>query len=118
MLDGISICLTFDFDAIAVPDIGSIWDCGAGADGFFTVSPPQDPRLQERYLEQRVEQDPERRMEIISELLLEHTRQATFIFIVEPPDTVVTQGDINWPKGGRVGSLNFLMTFAIQRLKT
>ncbi|MCY3570779.1 MAG: ABC transporter substrate-binding protein [Chloroflexi bacterium] len=106
------------FYANAVPDIGSMWECCGGADGFFTISPPQDPRLQELYLAQRVEQDPDRRLEIISELLLEHTRQATFIFIVEPPDTVVTRADVNYPKGGRVGNLNFLMTFAIQRLKT
>ena len=105
------------FYANAVPDIGSMWACCGDADGFFTVSPPQDPRLQELYVAQRVEQDYERRLEIISELLLEHTRQATFIFIVEPPDTVVTRADINYPKGGRVGNLNFLMTFAIQRLK-
>ena len=65
-----------------------------------------------------MEQDPDRRLEIISELLLEHTRQATFIFIVEPPDTVVTRADVNYPKGGRVGNLNFLMTFAIQKIKT
>jgi ABC-type transport system substrate-binding protein len=106
------------FYANAVPDIGSMWECCGSADGFFTISPPQDPRLQELYLEQRVEQDPDRRLELISELLLEHTRQATFIFIVEPPDTVVTRADINYPKGGRVGNLNFLMTFAIQRIKT
>ena len=105
------------FYANAVPDIGSMWACCGDADGFFTVSPPQDPRLQELYVAQRVEQDYERRLEIISELLLEHTRQATFIFIVEPPDTVVTRADINYPKGGRVGNLNFLMTFAIQRIK-
>ena len=70
------------FYANAVPDIGSMWECCGGADGFFTISPPQDPRLQELYLAQRVEQDPDRRLEIISEVLLEHTRQATFIFIV------------------------------------
>ena len=42
---------------------------------------------------------------MIAELFLEHARQAYYIFIVEPPDGVLTRGDVNWPKGGRAGLL-------------
>ena len=108
----------FWFYANAVPDVGSMWDCCASPDGFFTISPPQDPALQELYNAQRGEQDPDRRNELIADLFLEHTRQATFIFIVEPPDTVITRSYVNWPKGGPVGLMNFTTHFAAQRLKT
>ena len=105
------------FYANTVPDVASMWDCCTGPDGFFTLSPPLDPSLHELYLAQKVELDPERRIEMINELLLEHARQAYFIFIVEPPDGVLTRGDVNWPKGGRTGTLWGGTAFAAQRRK-
>ena len=33
-------------------------------------------------------------------------------------DTVITRSYVNWPKGGRVGLMNFITHFAAQRLKT
>ena len=57
------------FFANTVPDVASMWDCCAGPDGFYTISPPLDPSLHELYLAQKVEQDPARRLEMITELL-------------------------------------------------
>ena len=105
----------FWFYANMVPDVGSMWDCCTGPGGFFTIADPQDPGLHELYLAQNAEQDPERRREMIAELLLEHARQATFIFIVEPPDGVLTRGDVNWPKGGRNGILWGGTAYAAQK---
>ena len=42
---------------------------------------------------------------MITELFLEHARQAWYVFIVEAPDAVLTRSDVNWPKGGRTGTL-------------
>ena len=103
------------FWASPVPDIAHPWDCCAGPDGFFALSPPTDPSVHELYLAQRVEQDPARRLQMITELILEHARQAYFIFIVEPVDGILTRGDVNWPKGGRFGVLDFPNTYAVQR---
>ena len=103
------------FFANTVPDVASMWDCCAGPDGFYTLSPPLDPSLHELFLAQKVEQDPARRLEMITELLLEHARQAYYIFIVEPPDGVLTRGDVNWPKGGRIGTLWGGTAFAAQK---
>ncbi len=88
-----------------VRDVGSMWDCCVGPGGFFTIADPQDPSLHELYLAQKAEQDPERRLEMIAELFLEHARQAHYVYIVEAPDAVMTRGDVNWPKGGRAGTL-------------
>ena len=96
------------------PDIGLMWECCAGSDGFFSLSRP-DPSLDELYAASKVEQDPERRLEMITELVLEHARQAYYIFIVEPPDGVLTRSDVNFPKGGQKGLLDFFHTYAIQR---
>ena len=112
VLEGRTVALA---DPIAAP-YGKASTRAMG-DGFFTVSPPLDPSLHEQYLAQKVEQDPERRLEMIAELLLEHARQAYFIFIVEPPDGVLTRGDVNWPKGGRAGTLWGGTAFAAQRRK-
>ena len=103
------------FYANTVPDVASMWDCCTGPDGFYTLSNPLDPSLHELYLAQKGELDPARRREMITELLLEHARQAYFIFIVEPPDGVLTRGDVNWPKGGRIGTLWGGTGFAAQR---
>ena len=103
------------FWANTVPDVGSMWECCTGADGFFTLAPPQDPGMQELYVQQKVEQDPERRLEMITELMLWHAREASFIYIVEPPDGVITRSNVNWPKGGRLGLLNFNSHWSAQK---
>ena len=103
-----------------VRDIGSMWDCCVGAESFFTKlggEGVQDPALHELYLAQRAELDPERRSEMIAELMLEHARQAWFVFIAEAPSTLLTQADVNWPKGGRTGFMWGGTAFAIQRRK-
>ena len=71
--------------------------------------------MDEMFLAQRVEQDPERRLEMIAEFILEHARRAYYIYIVEPPDGVLSRSDVNWPKGGRLGLLNFYSTYSAQR---
>ena len=103
-----------------VRDIGSMWDCCVGSESFFTKlggEGVQDPALHELYLAQRAELDPERRSEMIAELMLEHARQAWFVFIAEAPSTLLTQAEVNWPKGGRTGFMWGGTAFAIQRRK-
>ena len=106
------------FWANVVGDVGAMWDCCAGPESFFmrlNGEGVQDPALHELYLAQRIEQDRERRLVMITELFLEHARQAWLIFIVEAPDAVLTRSDVNWPKGGCYGRLWGATTFAIQR---
>ncbi len=107
----------FWFFANHIADIGSMWECCTGPGGFFTLAEPQDPSLQELYLAQKVELDVDRRGEMIAELLLEHARQAYFIFIVEPPEGVLTRSDVNWPRSGAWGKLWGGSTHAVQRRK-
>ena len=71
--------------------------------------------MQELYEQQKVEQDPERRLEMTTELLLWHSREASFVFLVEPPDAVITRSNVNWPKGGRLGQLNFDTHWSAQK---
>ena len=97
------------------PDIGHPWECCAGPRGFFGVAAPPEPDMDELFLAQRLEQDPARRLEMITELILEHARRAYYIYIVEPPDGILTRSDVNWPKGGRYGILSFYSTYAMQR---
>ena len=97
------------------PDIGHPWECCAGPRGFFGVAVPPEPDMDELFLAQRLEQDPARRLEMITELILEHARRAYYIYIVEPPDGILTRSDVNWPKGGRYGILSFYNTYAVQR---
>ena len=97
------------------PDIGHPWECCAGPRGFFGVAAPPEPDMDELFLAQKVEQDPARRLEMITQLILEHARRAYYIFIVEPPDGILTRSDVNWPKGGRYGILAFPSTYAAQR---
>ncbi|MDE0473708.1 MAG: ABC transporter substrate-binding protein, partial [Gammaproteobacteria bacterium] len=106
--------------ANVVRDIGSMWDCCVGPESFFTKlggDGVMDPALHELYIAQRTELDPERRNEMIAELMLEHARQAWLVFIAEAPSTVLTQADVNWPKGGRTGFMWGGTAFAIQRRK-
>ena len=103
-----------------VRDIGSMWDCCVGPESFFTKLNGEgvmDPALHELYLAQGAELDPERRNEMIAELMLEHARQAWFVFIAEAPSALLTRGDVNWPKGGRTGFMWGGTAFAIQRRK-
>ena len=96
------------FWANPVRDVGSMWDCCAGPESYFMKlngSGVQDPALHELYLAQTTELDPDRRAELITEMFLEHARQAYYVFIVEAPDAVLTRSDVNWPKGGRTGTL-------------
>ncbi len=106
------------FWANPVRDVGSMWDCCAGPESYFMKlngSGVQDPALQELYLAQTTELDPDRRAELITEMFLEHARQAYYVFIVEAPDAVLTRSDVNWPKGGRTGTLWGGTTYAVQR---
>ena len=95
----------FFFGANTVLDVGSMWECCTGPDGFFTLSPPLDPSLEELYQALKVEPDAERRTAMATELLLEHARQAYFIFLVEPPAGTLTAADVNWPLGGPFGRI-------------
>ncbi len=97
------------------PDVGHPWECCGGPRGFFSLAAPPEPDMDEMFLAQRVEQDPDRRLEMIAEFILEHARRAYYIYIVEPPDGVLSRSDVNWPKGGRLGLLNFSSTYAAQR---
>ena len=103
--------------ANTVPDIASMWECCTATDGFFSMGPPVDPGMQELFDQQKVELDPERRLEMITELMLWHAREASFIFIVEPPDAVLTRSNVNWPKGGRLGLLNFATHWSAQKAR-
>ena len=106
------------FWANTVREVGSMWDCCAGPESYFMKlngSGVQDPALHELYLAQTTELDPDRRAEMITELFLEHARQAWYVFIVEAPDAVLTRSDVNWPKGGRTGTLWGGTTYAVQR---
>ena len=105
----------FWFYANTVPDVGSMWECCTGPDGFFTLSNPLDPSLDELYQTLKAEPDAARRTEMVTELLLEHARQAYFIFLLEAPSAVLTPADVNWPLGGPFGQLNGKTTFAAQR---
>ena len=93
----------FWFYANTVPDVGSMWECCTGPDGFFTLSNPLDPSLEELYQTLKAEPDAERRTEMVTELFLEHARQAYFIFLLEAPSAVLTPADVNWPLGGPFG---------------
>ncbi len=100
-----------------VPDISFAWECCAGPRGAWAIAAPPEPDMDEMFLAQKVEQDPARRLEMIAEFILEHARRAYMIFIVEPPDGILTRGDVNWPKGGRFGLLGSTDTYAAQKRK-
>ena len=103
-----------------VRDVGSMWDCCVGPESYFAKlngEGVQDPALHELYTTQQAELDPDRRSAMISELMLEHARQALLVFIVESPSALLTPSDVNWPKGGRTGFAWGGTAFAIQRRK-
>ena len=104
-----------------VRDIGSMWDCCVGPESYFAKlnggAGVIDPALHELYTAQQAELDPTRREGMISELMLEHARQAWLVFIVESPSALLTRADVNWPKGGRTGFAWGGTAYAIQRRK-
>ena len=105
------------FWANYMADVGVMWTCCTGEGGFYTMAIHDDPVLEDLYQQTRVERDPERRKEITAELFLRHKRGAWFINVIEPPDGVLTRGDVNWPAGGPFGSLSMLNTYSIQKRK-
>ena len=92
-----------------------MWECCTGPGGFFTLANPLDPSLEELYQTLKVEPDAARRTEMATELFLEHTRQAYFIFLLEAPSGTLTRADVNWPLGGPFGRMWGGSTFAAQR---
>ena len=96
-------------------DPGVMWTCCTNFEGFYTMAIHDDPSLDELYEQIKVERDPERRKELLSELFLQHKRGAWFINVIEPPDGVLTRGDVNWPVGGAFGSIGPLNTYSIQK---
>ena len=105
----------FWFYANSSPDVGSMWECCTGPEGFFTLANPLDPSLEELYQALKVESDAARRTAMVTELFLEHTRQAYFIFLLEAPTGTLTPADVNWPLGGPFGRMWGGSTFAAQR---
>ena len=105
------------FWANYMADPSVMWTCCTNFEGFFTMAIHGDPVLDEIYAQVKIERDPEVRNELTSELFLRHKRGAWFINVIEPPDGVLTRGDVNWPVGGPFGSLGFLNTYSIQKRK-
>ena len=98
-------------------DPGGMWTCCTAPDGFYSMAVHHDPVLDDIYAQSKLARDPEQRKELISELFLRHKRGAWFINVIEPPDSVLTRGDVNWPLGGPFGSLGNLNTYSIQKRK-
>jgi peptide/nickel transport system substrate-binding protein len=105
------------FWANYMADPSVMWTCCTNFEGFFTMAIHGDPVLDEIYAQVKIERDPQVRNELTSELFLRHKRGAWFINVIEPPDGVLTRGDVNWPVGGPFGSLGFLNTYSIQKRK-
>ncbi len=103
------------FFANTNPDIGSMSSCCVDPGGYYAVA-PGSPTVLDLFARQKVEQDPERRKELIAEMFLEHARDATFIFFIEPKEAVMTRADVNWPKGGANGTLWEGSHYATQKL--
>ncbi len=98
-----------------IPDISQPWECCAGPRGDWAIAAPPEPDMDEMYNAQKGELDRERRLELITEFILEHARRAYMIFIVEPPSGIMTRSDVNWPKGGPFGLLDYMSTYAAQK---
>ena len=105
------------FWSAPIPDISFAWECCTGPRGIWAVSAPPEPDMDEMFQAQKVEQDPARRLEMIAEFILEHARRAYVIFVVEPPDGILTRSDVNWPKGGAFALLGSTETYAAQKRK-
>ncbi len=105
------------FWSAPIPDISFAWECCTGPRGIWAVSAPPEPDMDEMFQAQKVEQDPARRLEMITEFILEHARRAYVIFVVEPPDGILSRSDVNWPKGGAFAILGSTETYAAQKRK-
>ena len=57
----------FLFGAAPFPDVATMWECCTSSEGFFSLG-PVDPSLEELYQALKVEPDPERRTEMVTEL--------------------------------------------------
>ena len=102
------------FFANTNPDVGSMINCCVKPSGPYAVAPGSQ-KILDMVAEQEVELDPVVRKGLITELFLEHAREATFIFVIEPKEGVITRGDINWP-AGKVQRRAEALNFATQRL--
>ncbi len=98
-----------------IPDISQPWECCAGPRGDWAIAAPPDPDMDEMYLAQSVELDRARRLEMITEFILEHARRAYYVFLIEPPEAVMTRSNVNWPKGGPFGLVDYTSSFAMQK---
>ena len=102
------------FFANTNPDVGSMINCCVKPSGPYAVA-PGSPKILDLVARQEVELDSDARKELITELFLEHAREATFIFLIEPKEAVITRGDINWP-AGKVQRRAEALNFATQKL--
>ena len=102
------------FFANTNPDVGSMINCCVKPSGPYAVAPGSQ-KILDMVAAQEVELDPAVRKDLITELFLEHAREATFIFVIEPKEGVITRGDINWP-AGKVQRRAEALQFATQKL--
>ena len=102
------------FFANTNPDVGSMISCCVKPSGPYAVAPGSQ-KILDMVAKQEVELDPAVRKDLITELFLEHAREATFIFVIEPKEGVITRGDINWP-AGKVQRRAEALQFATQRI--
>ena len=103
------------FWASPTPGTGGVWECCAGPRADWGVARPPEPDMDEMMLALLEVQDPEQRLPLVTEFLLEHARRAYYIFLVETADGIMTRSDVNWPKGGPFGLLDSSSTSAVQR---
>jgi len=101
------------FTANTNPDPGSMLSCCV-IGGVYTMSLASQKVL-DLAKAQQVELDPEVRKGLIQQTFIEHTRESTFIFFVEPKEAVLTRSNINWPAGA-VQRRSDALHFATQKL--
>ncbi len=81
-------------------DIGSMVNCCVKPDGVYSVSPASEAVLALVQAEEN-ELDPAKRKELITELFLQHAREATFLFLIEPKEGVLLRSGVVWPAGAK-----------------
>ena len=81
-------------------DIGSMVNCCVKPDGVYSVSPASEAVLALVQAEEN-ELDPAKRKELITELFLQHAREATFLFLIEPKEGVLLRAGVVWPAGAK-----------------
>ena len=64
--------------------------------GNYAVS-PGTPHMLELAAQQKVELDPVKRAELVTELMLEHTREAMHLFLLETKNAALTPANVRWP---------------------